>query len=293
MRLNPFCMCCIINRQEKKIRSFKDEEKKAEYMKQVLRLLADSGPDDCTASLAVDVQKAFEAAWDVHEDLTPQKHEFNQLMLDLEDSLRSEIRNSPDPLETAMIYARIGNYIDFSALAHVDREEMLSLIRSENKDPLDPEEYARLKEDLKAGSSLVYLTDNCGEIVLDKLVVEILKEQYPHLAVTVIVRGYPAANDATMEDAREAGLDRITQVIGNGSDVGGTWLPGISKEARSLLYSADVILSKGQGNFETLHECGLNIYYLFLCKCEWFTTRFHARRLQGMLVNEKRIGSSS
>ena len=87
------------------------------------------------------------------------------------------------------------------------------------------------------------------------------------------------------------GLTELVSVIGNGNDVGGTWLPHISKESLSLIKNADVIISKGQGNFETLHGCGLNIYYLFLCKCEWFMRMFQAEKFQGMFVNENRISS--
>ena len=116
-----------------------------------------------------------------------------------------------------------------------------------------------------------------------------MKEKYPQLDITVIVRGYPVVNDATMEDAEEIGLTDIVKVIGNGSNVGGTWFPGLSNEARTLLEQADVILAKGQGNFETMNDCGLNVYYLFLCKCDLFQRRFHAKELQGMFLNERRI----
>ena len=97
---------------------------------------------------------------------------------------------------------------------------------------------------------------------------------------------------AALKDAQEVGLTSAARVIGNGSDVPGTWLSGISGKARELLNQADLILAKGQGNFETLNESGLNIYYLFLCKCEWFQIRFHAAPLQGMFVNERRISSA-
>lgn len=289
MNINPYCMCCLINKQEKKIRDFTDNTKKCEYMKQVLKLISQSGDNDCTCSLAVDIQKIFEDFWDKKEDFTQIKHEFNQLMLDLEEKLEKTIRNTKDPLETALLYARIGNYIDFAALSHVDKDTVTSLMESENKDPLDAEEYSHFLADLEKASSFVYLADNCGEIVLDKIAVKIIKERFPKLNITVIVRGKPVANDATMEDAQETGLDQIVSVIGNGTDIGGTWLPRISKEARTLLENADLILAKGQGNFETLHENGLNVYYLFLCKCEWFSSHFHARHLQGMFLNEKRI----
>lgn len=289
MNINPFCMCCLINKQEQKIRKFSDNEKKCKYMKKILRLISEAGKDDCTCSLAVDIQKIYEDFWNVQEDFSHIKHDFNQLMLGLEKNLEQAVRNSPDPLATSLLYARIGNYIDFAALSHVDKETVLSMIESENKDPLDPEEYQHFLSDLEKASSFVYLTDNCGEIVLDKIAIKILKEHYPNLNITAIVRGKPVVNDATIEDAKETGLDQIVPVVGNGTDIGGTWIPRISSEARTLLENADVILAKGQGNFETLHENGLNVYYLFLCKCEWFSSHFNARHLQGMFLNEKRI----
>ena len=204
-------------------------------------------------------------------------------------SVEEKIRTSADPLETALLYARIGNYIDFAALENVSQETMLKLLENENQEPLSQTEYANFQTDLSTAKTLVYLTDNCGEIVLDKLAVKILKEKYPQLNITVIVRGYPVVNDATMEDAEEIGLTDIVKVTGNGSNVGGTWFPGLSNEARTLLEQADVILAKGQGNFETMNDCGLNVYYLFLCKCDLFQRRFHAKALQGMFLNERRI----
>lgn len=290
MRLNPFCMCCAVNKQEKNIRHFQDMDSKTEYMKQVMALMANAGPQDCAPSLIIDLKKLYTEFWgEQADDYADIKHDFNSLMLTLEKSLEEKIRNSSDPLETALLYARIGNYIDFAALSNVDKDTVISLIEAENKETLDSQEYIHFRQDLMNASSLVYLTDNCGEIVMDKLVIRILKEQYPDLDITVVVRGFPVVNDATMEDAEETGLTSIVKVTGNGSGVAGTWLPGISQETKELLYTADMILAKGQGNFETLNDCGLNIYYLFLCKCEWFQKLFHARPLQGMFVNERRV----
>lgn len=290
MRLNPYCMCCQLNKQEQRIRKFTDKEKKVAYMQEIMMRYAQATEDDCAPSLSVEFKKIYQKYWNVPaEDYTEIKKEFNQLMMSLEDDLSRMIHQSPDPLESALIYARIGNYIDFAAMSHVDKDVVLSMIREEKKEPLDPEEYRQFCSELEKASSLVYLTDNCGEIVLDKIAVEILRKRYPDLKITVIVRGKPVINDATLEDARMCGLTEIADVIGNGSGVGGTWLPDISEEARSLLEQADVIISKGQGNFETLHECGLNIYYLFLCKCDLFVRLFDADLFQGMFVNEKRV----
>ena len=284
MKLNPYCMCCAVNKQEEKIRKFPDMDKKTEYMKKVMSILSSAEEQDCSPSLSVEIKKLYSEFWNCPaEDYTEIKKEFNQLMLNVEASVEEKIRTSADPLETALLYARIGNYIDFAALENVSQETMLKLLENENQEPLSQTEYANFQTDLSTAKTLVYLTDNCGEIVLDKLAVKILKEKYPQLNITVIVRGYPVVNDATMEDAEEIGL------TGNGSNVGGTWFPGLSNEARTLLEQADVILAKGQGNFETMNDCGLNVYYLFLCKCDLFQRRFHAKALQGMFLNERRI----
>ena len=292
MRLNTFCLCCQINKQASMIDSFPDEKKKLAYMQNVLTRLTNLQEDDSSPSLYTEFQKHFTKIWGIApKDYTELKKEFNQLMMDLEEELMLSIRESADPLERALIYSRIGNYIDFAALSHVKKEELLSLIEKGKQEALGKEEYRHFCEELSSASSLVYLTDNCGEIVLDKLVIRILKERFPKLDIQVIVRGFPAANDATIEDAKMCGLTEFVPVIGNGNDVGGTWLPHISKESLSLIKNADVIISKGQGNFETLHGCGLNIYYLFLCKCEWFMRMFQAEKFQGMFVNENRISS--
>lgn len=290
MKLNPYCMCCAVNKQEEKIRKFPDMDKKTEYMKKVMSILSSAEEQDCSPSLSVEIKKLYSEFWNCPaEDYTEIKKEFNQLMLNVEASVEEKIRTSADPLETALLYARIGNYIDFAALENVSQETMLKLLENENQEPLSQTEYANFQTDLSTAKTLVYLTDNCGEIVLDKLAVKILKEKYPQLNITVIVRGYPVVNDATMEDAEEIGLTDIVKVTGNGSNVGGTWFPGLSNEARTLLEQADVILAKGQGNFETMNDCGLNVYYLFLCKCDLFQRCFHAKALQGMFLNERRI----
>lgn len=290
MKLNPFCMCCALNKQEQKIRHYPDMEKKTEYMKKVMALIANTEEKDCAPSLSVDIQKLYSRFWDCPmEDFTEIKREYNQLMLNMEDSLENKIRKSEDPLEKSLLYARIGNYIDFAALSNVDQATVFTLLEEKSTESLDEEEYRNFLRDLSSAKKLVYLTDNCGEVVLDKLAVKILKEKYPDLDITVVVRGYPVVNDATMEDAEEIGLTDLVRVIGNGSNVGGTWIPGITSEARDLLYDADLIIAKGQGNFETLNDCGLNIYYLFLCKCDLFQRRFHAENLQGMFLNERRL----
>lgn len=282
-------MACQIRKQEAKIRHFNDEDRKKQYMEAIRQRFEHPKDDDCVPSISTELKKFYYSFWGVPmEDFTRINKEYDQLMLDLEAELRSTIRYSEDPLKAALIYARTGNYIDFAALPEVSKETALSLIKSENKDDLDEQEYRQFCQDMKKAENVVYITDNCGEIVLDKIAIQILKKIFPNIRITALVRGLPAGNDATMEDAEFCGLTDVVPVLGNGNDVGGTWLHEISTHARELLYNADVIIAKGQGNYETLHGCGLNIYYLFLCKCDWFQQLFHAKLLQGMFINEKR-----
>lgn len=289
MKLNSKCMACQLRKQEAKIRHFDDEDRKKQYMEEIRRRFDQPKEEDCVPSISTELKKFYCSFWGVPmEDFRQINQEYDQLMLDLEDDLLSTIRYSADPLKAALIYARTGNYIDFAALPEVSKETALSLIKSENKDELDEQEYRNFCQDMKKASNIVYITDNCGEIVLDKIAIQILKKTFPNIRITALVRGLPAGNDATMEDAEFCGLTDIVPVLGNGSDVGGTWFHGISTHARELLQSADVILAKGQGNYETMHGCGLNIYYLFLCKCDWFQQLFQAKSLQGMFINEKR-----
>ncbi|MDO4519706.1 MAG: ARMT1-like domain-containing protein [Eubacteriales bacterium] len=290
MVLDPYCLCCQLNIHEKKIREFDDQSRKNEYITKVLNRLSNQKETDCAPSLSVELKEMFSEFWNIPQiDFTEIKKEFNQMILNMEEEIRTLIENSEDPLEAALIYSRIGNYIDFAAMANVEKDVVLDMLQSENKQPLNPEEYRHFLEELSQARSLVYLADNCGEIVFDKIVIELLQKKYPDLKITVLVRGFPAANDATMEDAEMVGLTALTTVVGNGSRIGGTWLSDISEEALSLLNDADLILSKGQGNFETLRKSGYNIYYLFLCKCELFTRLFNVNRFDGMFVNERRI----
>jgi uncharacterized protein with ATP-grasp and redox domains len=99
----------------------------------------------------------------------------------------------------------------------------------------------------------------------------------------------PVLNDATLDDARAIGLPDVCEVLGNGTDIAGTQLGAICPEAKARIDGSDIIVSKGQGNFETLHGCALTVYYLFLCKCQWFTGRFGLKLHEGVFVDEGNV----
>ncbi|MBQ8640311.1 MAG: DUF89 family protein, partial [Lachnospiraceae bacterium] len=197
---------------------------------------------------------------------------------------------SEDPLRLALQYAMVGNYIDFGAVGIVDETYLTALLKDAALNSVDERTFAQLKLELESAEKLVYLTDNCGEIVMDKLLIGQLKALYPQMELTVIVRGGEVLNDATVEDAVQVGLTELVPVIDNGNSIAGTWMDEVSAQARHVMEDADLILAKGQANYETLRGCGMNIYYIFLCKCEMFARMFQVPRFSGMLLKERETG---
>ncbi len=289
MKISAPCIRCLVERQEERIRHFEDAEKKAEYLKAVLRVIGESSGDASAPELVADIQKVYEAVFGSSSDYAQIKHRFNQMMLGIEEKIAGRIGKSTDPLRAALTYARVGNYIDFGAMQEVDTQVLEEMIYKAEEALVDERVYEQFVAELSGAKRLVYLVDNCGEVVLDKLAIRCIREQFPELQVTVIVRGSEVLNDVTREDAEETGLYRVADVMDNGTDIAGTVIRRISEPARQALLEADLIVSKGQGNFETLHGCGLNIYYLFLCKCDWFVDRFRLTRNAGVFVREKEL----
>lgn len=281
--MNPTCLACLVSKQLSLPESA-GETVGLQYLRSMLRLAADA-PDELTApELNSMLDKLRIDTFGEAEDYTERKSRFNRLMLSLEPELADAVAAAPDSLRRAVGFAVAANYIDFHAVESVDESALRSLLYGDVN--IDGGAYDYLCRELARAKQLVYLTDNCGEIVADKLLLAEIRALHPQLAVTIIVRGGDAAGDATLPDALEVGLDKLAPVISNGTRVAGTPLRIISAEARAALENADLIISKGQGNFETLCGSGLNIVYLFLCKCNMFAARFNVPRCTGMVLAE-------
>lgn len=290
MAISSFCIGCILKRQEERIRELPFPEKVKEgFMKELCGVIAEAPKEATSPVIVAKIRELLKKYFDIVDDYESEKKHYNELMLGSEDVLLQMIESAEEPLKEALRLARIGNYIDFGALNEVNDQKLGELFAESESDTVDEDEWSTLKKDMQTGKTLVYLTDNCGEIVLDKLFVREIKKAYPQLTITVIVRGGNVLNDATIEDAKAVGLTEVTRVIGNGSNIAGNSLGYISAEAEDLIRNADVVIAKGQGNFESLNGCGLNIYYLFLCKCDWFVRRFRMKRLTGVLINDSNL----
>ena len=288
-RWNSHCTQCLLKQHLTNYPDTATEEERLTYIRRLFSILTDIAPGESSPVIVNRILTLQKEMFDQFVDYTDIKKHFNQLMLEQEDWIYADISSATDPIRRALQYVMKGNYIDFGVLSDVNSEKLMELLSQAKDQTIDEQIFEELMQDLTSAKNMVLLTDNCGEIVLDKLLIRTIKSQFPDLQVHVIVRGGHALNDATMEDACQVGLPDLVKVIGNGTCLQGTYLPDISKEARDLLEQADVILSKGQGNFESLQYCGLNIYYLFLCKCDLFTKRFHTHLYNGILTNDRYV----
>lgn len=286
IRLEPECIACLTRQHLGKDLSGLNKQEQIEYLQTVLAVIAGADRSHPAPVVVHAINSALKERFGIDSDFAHVKPHFNRLILDREAEFAARLAQAEDPLRLALQYAMIGNYIDFGARYEVKEEELSRLIETAGEQPLPEETYRALVRELEEAERLVFLTDNCGEIVFDKQLISLIRSRYPKLEITVIVRGGPVSNDASMEDARQVGLTDLVRVIGNGNTIAGTWQQALSPEAREAMDRADLILSKGQANFETLRGCGRNIYYLFLCKCQMFARKFGVPRFTGMLVND-------
>ena len=200
------------------------------------------------------------------------KQKSNKLVLDIYPKLKEEIRSSDDKLLTAVELAIAGNVIDYGVKNSLDVDKEIEKILAGDfvgveKSSKKSFDYQEFKDALNNAESVLYLGDNAGEIVFDKLLIEELSNILPDTKITYVVRDKPVINDVLMEDAVSCGLDKIVDVISSGCDAPGTILDICSKEFLELYESAELIISKGQGNFETLADEKRPIFFLFKVKC--------------------------
>ncbi|MCL6583895.1 MAG: ARMT1-like domain-containing protein [bacterium] len=191
------------------------------------------------------------------------KERFNRLALSLYPDLVRKVKNSPYPLETAVRLAIAGNIIDFGIHTRLTMSQVHQSIQDALESPLDPAGFRLLDQAAQEADQILYLGDNAGEIVFDRLLIETL----PREKITFVVKGSPIINDALREDAEFIGLTDRVPVIDNGANAPGTILELCSEEFVRRFQQADLIIAKGQGNFETLSDVPKRIFFLLKAKC--------------------------
>lgn len=286
MHMNPACVQCLLGKKLNDFPATATPEEAAEYRRRVLAAV-EAGQELSSPEMDREIDLIHEDLFGYRVDYAPIKRHFNELLLTMEPALRAGVAAAEDPLERAIQYAMTGNFIDFAALGSVDEGELQRLLDRSGEISVDAQVLTALRRELSSARRLLFMTDNCGEIVLDKVLMRTIREQYPQLQIAAMVRGEPVVNDATLEDAEQVGLGEVAdRILGSGCGYAGNPLERLSEEALRAVRETDVLIAKGQANYEALNGRGLNLFYIFMCKCDLFMRRFGVPQFTGLLTQE-------
>ena len=291
MKLEPECVGCIFNQILNALKLLRNNISRGEIIFAQKKLMDFLLNFDIYANISPILGKvAYNIISEVLDENDPYKilkKEFNRLALDYYEEVKEIIKSAEDPLFQAILVSAIGNTIDFASQHQID---LISDIKSLTKEDLVINDYSTFKKSLSNAKFLLIIGDNAGEIVFDKLLVITLKMLCPNLVIIYSVRESPIINDATMEDAIYIGLTDLVQVVET-SATPGVDIDSSSEEFKKYFFhKGTVVLSKGQGNFESLYDTEIpnkEVYYLLKVKCNLMERIFGAKI--GDLIFKKKI----
>ena len=272
-RLNMRCIECNV-RQVLQVCERLDipAEQQEMLMRDVLAYLSTADYGKCNPEIMGETWKRILSHTQNKDPYKDVKQRFNAALLQVEPELDARITASADHFRTALKMAIAGNLIDFAArnpFTLGDLEQKLSVIETTK---LAVDHGDSLRERLSSANTMLYLGDNCGEIVLDKLFLRQIHRLWPTLRLVFVVRGQPVINDVTTADALQVGMEEVAEVVSNGDGSLGTVMARVSPAFRTLFDEADVLIAKGQGNFESLRGSGKpGLFHLFMAKCSIVT----------------------
>lgn len=281
------CIVCHIRRHVATALTLGDADTATRFAKELMKIYLANPEGETTVAICPQVDDLYRRFYNVGDDrFAEEKAESNRFVMERLDTIRTRAESAADPVLAGLKLAILGNYIDFSALhGQVSFDRLDDMLDKGLEAELDMSAFSDFCRELQKGKKLLYLTDNAGEIGFDRIFAEQLQKAYPHLEITFCVRGGNAQNDATRADAEAVGIP--FKVIDSGFPIPGTDLRCLGDEAKAAMDAADVIISKGQGNAETLLDCGYNIYYAFLIKCIRFEQRYGKPKFTPMFVKER------
>ncbi len=257
------CIPCFLNQSIRAVRSVTDDQDQQErVVRYVLSLLAELELNRPPPYVGRAIYHKVGEVVGNDDPYREHKRVFNRMARAITPELEFLVKRAPDPLLAAIRLAIAANMIDLGTPGTFTEDEVHEALMRAKDHPVAGDLEA-FRESVSRAKEILYLADNAGEIAIDRLLVQQLGPE----RVTVAVRGRAVSNDATLADAREVGLDTLVEVIDNGSDAPGTILDECSEPFRERFRRADLIISKGQGNFETLSETEGNIFFLFKVKC--------------------------
>jgi len=248
------------------------ETTQKKVLNEVSKLIPDFPLDASPPKMGREIYRIVKGITGKDDPFKKIKEKSNKLALDIYPKLKEEIGSSDDSLLTAIELAIAGNVIDYGVKNSLDIDKEIEKILARDfagsgNGSNHNFDYQEFKNTLNKAGSVLYLGDNTGEIVFDKLLIEELIKISSDIKIVYVVRDKPVINDALMEDAISCGLDKIVDVISSGCDAPGTILDLCSKEFLKLYKNAELVISKGQGNFETLADENRSIFFLFKVKC--------------------------
>lgn len=256
MKIWPECIPCVLKMSLDVIRTVTNDEKGIKrFLTEILELKPLRGEDYSFTSpeLTRDVWSKIVQFSGKEDPLKAKKDEQNRKALDFYPVAREIIQKSRDPILEALKFAIWGNSIDSMVdIKESSTDEIMEIL---HKAWIDLHSAEELKKKMGRVKKLIYLGDNCGEIVFDKLFIEMIRE-LNNLEVIFITRTIPVLNDALFEDALSVGMDEVATVMENGipEPLPGTFLGRTSEEVRDLINDSNLIISKGLGNYDTLSE---------------------------------------
>jgi damage-control phosphatase, subfamily I len=273
MKITPTCVPCLIQRIIFEAeQSTKDQKIQTKVIRYVCSMLADLyDPDKCSADIATKVHRK---AYEILKDPDPYiklKNQSNQIASSLVPMIENRIQSFCDPLKTAILASIVGNTMDFGIKGASNTPDQLK----KDFDHIFDEGFGfddtkKLFSLLQKSRSLLFFTDNAGEIVFDKLLCQQLKKQYPHLCITLVVKGEPVLSDATLKDADELRLSTVVDdMYTTGGFAVGVDFDLLPTTVKNMIPKVDLILCKGMANYESFSETSYRpIVYLLRSKCQ-------------------------
>ena len=265
------CLHCALNQviSTTELVGMPEQERKA-LMQRAIELIARNGIDRNNCELIGEVYRLVTAEIGDENPYAQVKYDFNDGMMRLCPEVKRHIRESADPLASAVRASIAGNLIDIAALGlSVSMDAAMAKVREVDETGLYIDSCAAMKEALAEARTLLVLGDNCGEIALDKVLIETIRELYPQLRVQYGVRGMSIVNDVTRDDAAQVGMEEVAEIIDNGDTLLTTQPHRSSPEFNRAFDAADVVICKGMGNYEGLYFCDRpNMFFLLIAKCD-------------------------
>ncbi|HDG61782.1 MAG: hypothetical protein B5M49_01005 [Thermotoga sp. 4484_232] len=269
MRADARCLICTLNQAMRVLSKYeKSHHKKWQRIQEIMKKLSEMEWGLKPLEIGGRVHTYLKKVLNAKDPYIEEKKRSNEMAERILEELKPMIRSSADPLYDASKLAAAGNLIDLG-LPDWNEKRAFERIKEILSKPFGKEDFERFKESIKNAFSLLYVLDNSGEVVFDRFFIEIMKEYNPSLEVTVAAKASPVINDVTVEDALSVGMDKVANIISSGMELPGTMLDFSNEGFRKHFFESDIVLSKGQGNFEGLvDEDRKNLFFLLVVKCD-------------------------